>query len=160
MENCNKLCILGHPTGQVIIRMDSSTVFMTFENNEELDARKNMGLLCYFLKCVRFPFPIGIFSSCRCLLMTNANILDTDLRSTLFNIPLATPTLLNKVLSSLSFLLLTYFLIHCLHGFCPRYFPADNSKIGVQRNFQVDLCSMQLFKFKKTFQLSMVASHM
>lgn len=119
-----------------------------------------MGLLRYVLKCVHFHFLIGMLSSCHCLSMINENTLDIDLRSTLFNIPLATPTLLNKVLSSPSFLLLTCFLIHCLHGFCPRYVPADNSNVGVQRNIQVDLCSMQVFKFKNTFQLSMVASHM
>lgn len=83
--------------------MESSAVFITLETNEEVDVRKNMGLLHYVLKCVSFHFPGRILSSCHCPPMINANTLDMDLSSILFNVPPTTPTLLNKVLRSLSF---------------------------------------------------------
>ena len=83
--------------------MDSCAVFIRLEINEEVDFRRNMGILSYILKCENFHFPVAMLSSCHCPPMINANILDMDLRSILFNVPLNTPTLLNEVLRFLSF---------------------------------------------------------
>lgn len=67
------------------------------------NVRKNMSLLHYVLKCVNFHFSVGMLSSCDCPSVINANTLNMDLRTILFNVPLTIPTLLNKVLRSLSF---------------------------------------------------------
>jgi len=83
--------------------MDSSAVFITLESNEEVGVRKNTDLLLYVLKCVNFHFPVGMVTPFHCPSMLNTNILDMDLRAMLFNVPITTPTLLNKVLRSLFF---------------------------------------------------------
>lgn len=125
-----------------------------------MNFRKNTGLLCHVLKCVNVHFPVGILWSYDCPLMINANAFDTDLSSIAFKVLLTTPTLLNKVLISLSFHSTSIFFNSFSAWVYPKLCSSWQFKNFCSKEYLSWFVQYATLLIWKTFHFSMVASNM